>query len=67
MKIAGVIFLMAVMAIAVVAYLSYGIAVLFTHQTIGQAIAPLLIGALILAAIVWALLRVMKQLTAPRP
>ena len=67
MKIAAVIFLMVLMAISVVAYLGFGIAVLFTHQTMLQAIAPLLFGALILAAVLWALLGIMKLLTAPRP
>ena len=66
MKIAGVIFLMLLMAAAVVLYLSYGVAILFTHQTVQQAIVPLLFGALILAAVIWALLRMMKLLTAPR-
>lgn len=66
MKIAGVIFLMFLMAAAVVLYLSYGIAMLFTHQTVQQAIAPLLFGALILAAVIWVLLRIMKLVTAPR-
>ena len=67
MKIAGVIFLMFHMAAAVALYLSYGIAILFTHQTIQQAIVPLLFGALLLAVVVWALLRMMKLVTAPRP
>jgi hypothetical protein len=67
MKVAAVFFLIVLMAISVVVYLGYGIAVLFTHQTLRQTIAPLLFGALVLAVVMWPLWLFIKILSRPRP
>ena len=66
MKVAAELFLAVLIALSVVAYLGYGIAVLFTHQTLQQAIMPLLFGALVLVAIMWGLHRIIKLLNAQR-
>lgn len=66
MKAAAELFLAILMGIAVVIYLGYGIAVLFTHETLPQAIPPLLFGALVLAAVIWALVWIAKLLKSPR-
>ena len=65
MKVAAQLFLAILMGLSVVVYLGYGIAVLFTHQTLPQTIVPLLFGAVVLAAVIWALWRVIKLLNAP--
>ena len=65
MKVAAVFSLIVLMAILVVVYLGYGIAVLFTHQTLQQTIVPLLFGALILAVVMWPLWWIIKRLSAP--
>ncbi len=67
MKVAAVFFLIVLMAISVVVYLGYGIAVLFTHQTLQQTIVPLLFGAFVLAVVMWPLVWIIKVLTRPRP
>ena len=64
MKTAAELFLAVLMALSVVAYLGYAIAVLFTHQTLQQAIMPLLLGALVLIAVIWGLHRIIKLLNA---
>ena len=65
MKVAAVFFMILLMALSVVVYLGYGIAVLFTHQTLPQTIVPLLFGALVLAMVLWPLWLVIKRLSAP--
>ena len=65
MKIVAELFLFVLMGLSVVVYLGYGIAVLFTHQTLPQTIVPLLYGALVLAAIIWGLYRIIKLLNSP--
>ena len=65
MKVAAEIFLLILMALSVLAYLGYGIAVLFTHQTLQQTIMPLLFGALVLALVIWMLHQVIKLLNTP--
>lgn len=67
MKVAGVFFLIVLMALSVVVYLGYGISVLFTHQTLQQTIVPLLIGALVLSAVMVPLVWGIKMLTRPKP
>ena len=58
-------FLVVLIALSVVVYLGYAIAVLFTHQTLPQTIVPLLFGALVLAAVIWGLHRIIKSLKSP--
>ena len=65
MKVAAVFFIILLMALSVVVYLGYCIAVLFTHQTLPQTIVPLLYGALVLAAVIWILLQGIKLLNSP--
>jgi len=65
MKVVAILFLLALMGFAVVVYLGYGIAVLFTHQTLQQTIMPLLFGLLVLAAVIWVLFRLIKLLNSP--
>ena len=67
MKVAAVFFTILLMALSVVVYLGYCIAVLFTHQTLPQTIVPLLFGALVLAMVLWPLWLVIMRLTRPRP
>lgn len=67
MRVAAVIFLLVLMGISILVYLGYGIAVLFTHETLPQTIVPLLFGALVLAAVIWGLAQIIKLLNAPRP
>lgn len=66
MKVAAVIFLVVLMGLSIVVYLGYGIAVLFTHETLPQTIVPLLFGALVLAAVIWVLAQIIRLLNAPR-
>jgi hypothetical protein len=65
MKAAVEFVLVLLIALSVVAYLGYGIAVLFTHETLPQTIMPLLFGALVLAAVIWGLHQIIKLLKAP--
>lgn len=67
MKVAAVVFLVLLMGLSIVVYFGYGIAVLFTHETLPQTIVPLLFGALVLAAVIWVLAQIIKLLNAPRP
>jgi hypothetical protein len=65
MKVAAQLFLVILIGVSVVVYLGYGIAVLFTHQTLPQTIVPLLFGALVLAAVIWILVQGIKLLNSP--
>jgi len=65
MKVVAILFLLVLMGLSVVVYLGYGIAVLFTHQTLQQTIVPLFFGLLVLAAVIWVLYRIIKLLNAP--
>ena len=65
MKVAIQVLLMIVMAFSVMAYLGYGIAVLFTHQTLQQTIIPLAFGALVLAIVLWGLFLAIKRIGQP--
>jgi len=65
MKVVAEIILVVLIGLSVVVYLGYGIAVLFTHQTLAQTIVPLLYGALVLAAVIWGLCQLIKLLNSP--
>ena len=67
MKVAIQIFLMIVMAFSVMTYLGYAIAILFTHDTLHQAIMPLAAGALALAMVLWGLFLAIKRIGQPPP
>ena len=67
MQAAAEFFLAVLIGISVVIYLGYGVAVLFTHQTLLQTIVPLLYGALVLAVVIWTLHRIIKLLKVPPP
>ena len=60
-------FLVVLIALSVLFYLGYDVAMLFTHQTLPQAIMPMLLGAVVLAAVIWGLHQIIKALKSPPP
>jgi hypothetical protein len=60
-------FFVILIALSVVFYLGYDIAMLFTHQTLLQALMPMLLGAVVLSAVIWGLHQIIKSLKSPSP